>query len=461
MTTIFTKTMTLSFRLLFTLSLVVGVANQFTFGQAGPMFQGNHGHSGAYSETTPTSLGSPLWKLKTKGKIFSSPVTADDVLYVGSEDGFLYAIDASTGNIKWKFKTRRAVHSTPSVYRDMVYAGSFDGHYYGVDVRTGKMKWRFKTGGEKWQGGKGYLGLKPDTLMMDDPWEYFLSSPKVQEIDGDPVVFFGSSDGHVYAVNALDGKLVWKFKTGDIVHTTPAFDDGNLYIGSWDTFMYALDKRTGKELWRFKTGDQIGMSGIQASPTVHDGKLYFGARDAHFYALNTSNGELIWKYAAENAWILSTAAIDDDTLYVGTSDSYLLLAINATDGNEVWRSKLKGYVFSSPAVTRNAIYIGDFTGNVYAIRKSDGKIQDTFSTEGRLKHGAKILTTEDSMDFMKLAAGKDLSQYRVNTDVMRELYKLGSIVSSSLIYKNVLYVGSADGMLYAIPLTGTPVAAQP
>ncbi|HYF66993.1 MAG TPA: PQQ-binding-like beta-propeller repeat protein [Ohtaekwangia sp.] len=460
MTTIL-QIMTLSFRLHFSLLLVVSTFNHITLAQTGPMFQGTSGHSGYYSDTMPTSFGSPLWKLKTKGKIFSSPVMADDVLYVGSEDGFLYAINASTGTVKWKFKTRRAVHSTPSVYGNMVYFGSFDGHYYGVDIRTGKMKWRFKTGGEKWQGGRGYLGLKPDTLMMDDPWEYFLSSPIVQEIDGIPVVFFGSSDSHVYAVDALDGKLAWKFKTGDIVHTTPAFDDDNLYIGSWDTFMYALNKRTGKELWRFKTGDQIGMSGIQASPTVYEGKLYFGARDAHFYALNTGKGELLWKYAAENAWILSTAAIDRDNLYVGTSDSYLLLAINATNGKEVWRSKLKGYVFSSPAVTRNAVYIADFTGNVYAIRKSDGKIQDTFSTEGRLKNGPKILTTEDRMDFMKLAAGKDLSQYRVNMDVMRELYKLGSIVSSALIQKNMLYVGSADGMLYAIPLTETPAAAQP
>ncbi len=416
------------------------------------MFQADAMHSGNYPSKEYKNLGDVKWKFKTAGKIFSSPAVINDIALVGSEDSSLYAIDIRSGKQKWRFKTEGAVHSSPAVYNNLVYFGSFDGYYYAVDINSGKQKWRIRTGGEKWQGGKGYWGMKPLSMSMNDLWDFFLSSPIVAMIDNTPIVYFGSSDGNVYAVDANGGKLKWKFKTGGIVHTSPALYHGTIYIGSWDTWFYAIDARTGKEKWKFKTGKQVAMTGIQASATIGNGRVYFSARDAHLYALRADNGKLIWKYNAENSWILSTAAIKDNVLYVGTSDTYLLLALDANTGKEKFRLKTNGYVYSSPAIAGGKAYFGDFTGKMYALDlNSEGKNWTSFSTDSRKQNAGGILKN-DTLSFDYAANGADLTSYAANKKVMDNFYTLGPIVSSSVVKDGVLYFGSADGYLYALYL---------
>ena len=140
-------------------------------------------------------LGNLKWAFKTNGKIFSSPIVHDGIVYVGSEDGNLYAIQEKTGKVHWKFKTEGAVHSSPAIFKNMVYVGSFDGYYYAIDAKTGHLKWKFKTGGEKWSGEISFLGMKPVDKYMDDLWDFFLSSPVINPDKQNPSIFFGSSDG--------------------------------------------------------------------------------------------------------------------------------------------------------------------------------------------------------------------------------------------------------------------------
>jgi eukaryotic-like serine/threonine-protein kinase len=397
-------------------------------------------------------FGDLQWTFSTGGKVFSSPVLSGTDLFIGSGDGYLYALRRNSGKLKWKFKTGGPIHSTAVVHNGSVFFGSFDGAYYALDTERGREKWRFRTGGENWMGGKGYLGMKPDTIHHDDPWEFYLSSPVIGGTSSVPVLYFGSSDHNVYAVNANTGALIWKYQTGGIVHSSPAVHDDVLYIGSWDTYLYAIDARTGNLLWRFKTGDQPGMSGIQASPVVHEGVVFFGARDAHFYAVNAKDGSLKWKYAADNSWILSNAAVQNNTVYFGTSDSYLVLALDLANGAEKWRAPLKGYVYSSPTLHQNCLFVGDFTGVVYSIRLSDGMIADAFQTATHQKYGPAILTGEGKMDFMKLAEGKDLSLYSSTVEVMDELYKLGPVLGSVVVANDLAYFASADGDVYAVRL---------
>lgn len=397
-------------------------------------------------------IGDLKWKFKTGGKIFSSPAVVKGVALIGSEDGNLYAVNTATGKQVWKFTTGGAVHSSPAVYDNTVYAGSFDGHYYAVDFATGKLKWKFKTGGEKWLGDTSYWGQKPAGMYMEDLWDCFISSPIVATVDGEISVYVGSSDGYIYALNANNGSVKWKFKTNGSVHSSPTLHNGVLYIGGWDTYLYAINAKTGKELWKFKTGGQMAMSGIQASPTIANGVVYFGARDAHLYALNADNGNLLWKYDAEGSWIVGSVVIKEEVLYVGTSDTYLLLAIDAKTGKEKYRFKTNGYVFGTPAITGNTAYFGDFTGKVYALDlDSEGKRWSSFSTEARKQHAASVLKN-DTLNFAYTAKGDDLSSYPANKKVMDAIYKLGPIVSSPAVKEGVLYFGSADGYLYALSL---------
>jgi outer membrane protein assembly factor BamB len=57
---------------------------------------------------------------------------AHGVVYVGSNDSHLYAVDAKTGREKWKFKTGGKVLSSPAVANGVVYVGSEDGYLYAI-----------------------------------------------------------------------------------------------------------------------------------------------------------------------------------------------------------------------------------------------------------------------------------------------------------------------------------------
>ena len=86
------------------------------------------------------------WKFETVGSVYSSPAVSDGMVYFGSYDKHLYAVDTKTGKQKWKFKTGDRVHS-PVVVDQVVYFCSIDKHLYAVDSKTGEEKWKFETGG--------------------------------------------------------------------------------------------------------------------------------------------------------------------------------------------------------------------------------------------------------------------------------------------------------------------------
>jgi outer membrane protein assembly factor BamB len=396
------------------------------------------------------SFGAVKWKFKSQGKIFSSPAISKGIVYFGSEDHNLYAIDAKTGKQLWLFTTGGAVSSSPVVYNNTVCFGSFDGYYYAINTQTGKLIWKFKTGGEKKVGAEGLWTMKPHNQYMDDLYDFFTSSPVFNKA----TIYFGSGDGNLYAVNASDGKLKWKFKTNGLIHASPALYNGKVYIGSWDTYLYAVDANTGKLAWKFKTGDQPVihlMEGIQSAATCYNGQVYFGARDGYFYALNAQTGKLNWKYSANGSWIITKPAIKNGVVYTTTSDTFLFLALDAKTGKQKFSYKANGYLYSSPAVVGNTAFFGDFTGKLSAVNVLTGKLSGQFTTNSRNLNAGKLLKN-DTLDYSQVLKGMDNELYASSVNVMNRLYRLGSIVSSPVISNDVVYFGSADGYLYALSL---------
>ena len=70
----------------------------------------------------------------------------------------------------------------------------------------------------------------------------------------DGVVYFGSDDRNIYALDAANGKLIWRYETNHWVTTSPAVANGVLYIGGHDSNVYALDAASGELIWRYETG---------------------------------------------------------------------------------------------------------------------------------------------------------------------------------------------------------------
>ena len=87
------------------------------------------------------------WTYTTGGAVLASPVIADGVVYVGSEDKHLHAIDATTGAGKWKFAAASLIDASAVVDEGVVYVGTDGGVLHAIDAKTGKEKWKFETGG--------------------------------------------------------------------------------------------------------------------------------------------------------------------------------------------------------------------------------------------------------------------------------------------------------------------------
>ncbi len=207
------------------------------------MFRGNPQHTGVYDSTGVPVFHNVKWKFHTAGFVISTPVIDASTTYLGSTDANLYAVNLATGDQKWKFATEARITSSPAIERGSVYFSSYDGKFYAVDASTGKLKWKFQTAGERRFAAKHIHGSLPEAETMPNPFDFYLSSPT---LSGD-AVYFGSGDGNVYALDALSGKLNWKFTTGDVVHASPAVANGTVYIGSWDSYFYAIDAVTGQE----------------------------------------------------------------------------------------------------------------------------------------------------------------------------------------------------------------------
>jgi len=418
-----------------------------SFCQDAAMFRGNARHTGVYEAAGVGAFSKVKWKFHTRGMLIGSPAFSDGTIYFGSDDGNLYAVDSESGAQKWKFDAKSRIPSSPAVADGVVYFGAYDGNFYALDASSGAVKWKFKTEGERRFAGKHLHGTQPVGEVMPDPFDCYLSSPVVSN----GAVYFGSGDGNVYALNAVSGALNWKVKTGDVVHASPALADGTLFIGSWDSYFYAIDAATGREKWKFKTGEDPDIHnqvGIQSSAAVVDGMVYFGCRDAHLYALDAATGEKKWAFSGNGSWVVGSPAVKDGRVYFPTSDTSLLVVADAKSGQVLQKTDFNHwYLYSSPALAGNLLYIGSTQGKLVAVDLGALKSVWSFETDGMKEHGPSY-TKADGTPNEELIFRSDF--YDDMVAGVARVMSMGSILSSPVVVGKVVYVASADGNLYAL-----------
>jgi PGF-CTERM protein len=210
----------------------------------------------------------------------------DGTVFIGSNDGNVYALDAGNGSEQWRFQAGDGVSSSPTVVDETVFVGSNDNNTYALDAGDGTEQWRFQTG---------------DTV---------LSSPTV--VDG--TVFVGSNDNNMYALDAGDGTEQWRFEIG-VGRSSPTVVDGTVFVGG--SKMYALDAGDGTEQWHFKPRFFADSSPTVVDETVFvaDGVIRDIAGEYYFYVLDASDGTEQWRFATGGG--RSSPTVVDGTVFVG------------------------------------------------------------------------------------------------------------------------------------------------
>lgn len=422
---------------------VLCVADQ---GYAQSMFRGGETHSGNYAGQGPREFHRVKWTFPTGARVVSSPVSDGRAIYFGSDDGNIYAVDPKTGRQLWQYRTGGPVASSAAIVGGTVYFVSYDGKLYALDSRTGSTKWKFATAGERHFEAKGLHGMQPKNQTVADPFDIYLSSPVIAK----GVVYFGSGDNNLYAVDAASGDLRWKFPTGDVVHASPAYADGVLYFGSWDSYFYAVDASTGKEKWRLHTGEDAlihNQVGFQSSPAVVDGVVYTGCRDSNLYAIDAASGKEKWHFSTGLSWVISSPAVTRGKVIFGTSDSSRYEVVDANTGKLVVERQGNAYFFSSPAVAGDVVFVGVLNGTLEARDFDSGNLLWEFQTAASKRNLGWVLTSERRFNASILFRSNWEQDFLLDFD--REA-SVGSVFSSPLILDKVVYFGSTDGNVYAL-----------
>lgn len=157
--------------------------------------------------------GARKWGFRAKRAIQAAPIVDEQgICYIGSWDGFLYAIDASSGYSLWRVRTNGPIIKSAIKEGDLVYFGSTDGIFYAVNAESSKEKWRFDAGNP------------------------IVSAPSIHN----GFVYFGDKEGNLYCLDIKNGKEQWKFEAGGSITSTPYIADNVILVGSLDKTLYAL-----------------------------------------------------------------------------------------------------------------------------------------------------------------------------------------------------------------------------
>ncbi|MBN2543876.1 PQQ-binding-like beta-propeller repeat protein [bacterium] len=348
------------------------------------------------------------WVFETGGAVLSSPSLAEGcIVFVGSNDSCLYALDAASGDMLWRYRTGGSIgYSSPALSPDtLVYIGAADGYIYAVTF-SGALSWRYRlrfdTGGIKgsptidYSIGKVYICSD----HTSSPWAGWLTCFN------------------------LDGAFNWEAYppwSGSWIMSTPAIDDESyIFTTDWANSPGGLTcwNTSGADLWCWASPTVSGEMDILSSPSIDNSRdrIYFGGNKSPLNPTATkvfgvdytySSASLAWEYNVSENIQYSTAAIGrDGAVYIGVN-SHNVHAFEP-DGSVRWIFPTGGVVRSSPVVDSNdVVYVGSADGYVYAI-----------NPDGTLK-------------------------WRVETG--------GAVYSSPAISPDgTIFIGSNDGKLYAI-----------
>ena len=238
-----------------------------------------------------TKTGEQIWTFEIKGDIFSSPCAAKDIIFVGSLDRSIYAIDMK-GTLRWTFQTQGEIWSSPSYNGDNIFIGSDDGFLYCLDL-DGSLRWKTKLNGK-----------------------IRSSTPCLSSTD---LIFIGTHAGGMYCLDQYNGSMKWKKEISKPVLASPAVLKDRVFFASSDKKIYCIYCSNGSRLWEFETGDKIWSSPVLIE---NNGIIFFGCLDSHIYGLDSSTGSQLWKFPTMNI-IDSSPCVASNMLFVGSRDGLL------------------------------------------------------------------------------------------------------------------------------------------
>jgi outer membrane protein assembly factor BamB len=347
--------------------------------------------------------------------------------------------------LRWKTRIlvgREAIAPPLALNGHEVYLNTADGAVHVYDVQTGNERLAFSAPG----------GIASTPLLAEG------------------TLYYGTGDGHFYAVNLASKRVLWKFATKATTEASAALEahqqtlgyvpdevgrayertnefrriaaasllaNGTVYFASVDGVLYALESATGTMRWMFKTG-----SFIESSPVMNEGIIFVGSQDGRLYAVDQRTGKERWHYQVERDWP-SQPVVSDGVVYFEAG--WTLYAIDTKTGALAWRFKTPGPIGSLLTVHKEMAY---FTtqGKLYAFDVKTG--QERWHADGYYNSRAIPIVAGPVV----YCAGSDGTLHALDRENGQERwrFKTEGKVLTPVVVDEVVVAASEDGHLYAI-----------
>jgi len=296
--------------------------------------------------------GTVFWRQTISDYIEGSAAVSSGLVFFGIgalNNAVVVALNETTGKSAWNYNTAvpTTITTAPATAYGNVYLGLDSTRFLALNQATGSLVWSFNT---------------PSGSNATTPAIY------------SGVVYFGTGRGIVYARNATTGGPIWSYTTptGGAVASSPALALGSkaLFFGSNDRYLYALNMVNGMLLWSKLTGGQVS-----SSPAVADSRVFFGAKDAKVYALGIIIPPLSSTLTASPA-ILRSASVSNLTVTVRNSTGPI-------SGANLALTSSAGGTFGQPLMTIPGTYVANFTVPIVSSTTND-LVQVVASASGYL-----------------------------------------------------------------------------
>lgn len=325
--------------------------------------------------------------------------TAPSVSVVfGSNDNYVYALDAKSGCVVWKSDAKADIKTTPIISGSTVFVGNAEDEFSAFSLTDGAKTWSADTskiyGAAASDGTSVYAADNAGAVSAypvgsaTAAWTYTAKNVKADlKLDSGILYFVDTylKVGSVVALDTATQKVKWKFSATSEISAAPLVTADAVYVPSNENTLYKLNKQAGVAVWKFTAGKSIRSTPIIDS----DGILYFGSNDGYFYAVNSKDGKLVWKYQVNEA-VTATAVADNTNVYFGAQNNYVY-ALNKKTGALFWSIKTNGKIYGALAMYKDMLFVPSGDNSLYGLNSGNGQKVWSYATKGALYGGVVIV----------------------------------------------------------------------
>lgn len=264
------------------------------------------------------------------------PVVVGDVIYAANLEGNVYAIHRTDGYILWKYKMPAGVDGSLAYGRSKVIIGDTKGNLIALNARDGSFSWIFKIQ-TQWLAPVAFGRDKVIAMTSSDElyalsdtqgkelWHFSHRGDEKMTVHGTaaPAVFAsevyqGFSDGTEVALSLNKGDVLWtkRLRSRDRfydVDMSAYVDESTVIAASFDGHVYAMNRLNGDTRWLLPVGSYGGF-------LVEEGRVYFAGLDNKLYAVDRENGHVIWSTPYHQGVGSTPARVGDSIVFATSSD---------------------------------------------------------------------------------------------------------------------------------------------